>query len=326
MKLKNIFGVVVAAGVMAAASVTAFAADGYTLGTPFDITTNESTSTLEVDHVVAIPVDISTTTNGLTAYTAVVKYDSSVLAPTVTLAGLSSTEKTNIKALAAGSNANIKTHGSYVGAIQGYVYDSGWAEDVVAGTLMVNVEYPSDAEPSAACVSAGWMTDGTSYGVSDKPEFYLVFKVVGESSSDALNTPVAEVIESESMVADTDNGKASTSDIPSETEVKTNACAGAFKVVVDAESLPKFLHALYVSFDDGATKQDITEYVTADDKVFEFPVRVSSTKGGTVTAKIYADLGTTDAAVTDASVEIGSVTVDLTGTATDYTAATTTIE
>jgi len=321
MKLHKILGAAVVMGVTALSATSVFAADSIKLGEPFDLYTNATASELVEGHAIAIPFDFVSDTSAATSVELKVKYDNTALQAGFVLKNLSSTERDNIKALAGGLTTNIVSDAN--GKSTAIVLTK--AEDDF-GDLVYMGNAPFIAN-SAYAADATYITGATAsaFSVADDVDGYFLFTVV--KAPESLNAKLAEIDGTATLIADDDHGKAPVySNTTNTTDAKSNACAGAFKVSIDSATVPKYVHALYVSFDDGATKQDIADYVVTG-SVYDFPVRVLSTKSETsVTAKIYADLGTTESKV-DETVEIGTVTVDLTGTATDYsTSATTNIK
>ena len=322
MKINKIIGAAVALGAIVLSANSVFAADSLKLGKFYDLTAGAETSDLVVGHSIAVPFDIVSDTDGVTSFELKADYDNSVLKAGFSLDSLTQAEVDNLVALdgAEGDNLVIDANNKAVGIgllkVKGAIKES-----YIGGTAYVaNASYAADST---------FMTTANAKTMSTKAdvEGYLLFKVIAEPTSTKLNTSVVEIDPAKSLIADANNSKDPIyNNTENSTEAKSNACAGAFKITIDSTTVPKYVHALYVSFDDGTTKQAIDRYVTADNKVYDFPVRVTSTNTGSVTAKLYADLGTTADAVSDAGVEIGTVNVDLSGTATDYAAASVTVK
>lgn|GEM_PF-2984853 len=328
MKFSKVLGAAVVASVALLSATSVYAADKVSFGQVYDLTEGKYTSDLVNDHLIAVPFDITSDVGTVTVYEIIADYDSDVLTAGGSTSGAlkaGSVERDNVKALAGTSNwadhvitanddSTIRT-----AIVSQMVFDADSEVDVFAGknSYVSNSAYESNAMSLAYSVTA-------STDVTQPIDGYLLF-TVKDASKAGLNKELVSVNTTKTLYSDGIKAHTVTS-VTAETEAKANACAGAFKVSIDSATVPKYVHALYVSFDDGATKQDIADYVVTG-SVYDFPVRVLSTKSETsVTAKIYADLGTTESKV-DETVEIGTVTVDLTGTATDYsTSATTNIK
>jgi len=314
MKLNKFICAALTVGAVVFSAGSVFAADTVKIGGPIDLTTGKAATDLVKDQVILVPVDITTESGATESVEFYATYDTSVLTPGFADVYEDANADTATALESYGDvilDANTETIATAVGAFK---WTAG-KKNLIGDTAYIG-------NPAAPGQTVSLMVAAAkTFSTTADADFYLVFTVKAAPASDALNTKLVDAVADKININDAGYSKTENS-----TEAKANACAGAFKVSIDSATVPKYVHALYVSFDDGATKQDIADYVVTG-SVYDFPVRVLSTKSETsVTAKIYADLGTTESKV-DETVEIGTVTVDLTGTATDYsTSATTNIK
>lgn len=313
MKLKKFISACVALATVATCSSVAFAADNtMTMGTPIDLSTGaEIGDTLTAGDVIAIPVDISSSTGSLTS-TLVRLALSDNLQPGVTDTDLTDDQYTNLEAL----GGEIATEDSGVDYYVKNIFKAGRRKSF-PGTWMVNpTEHRADGK---TYFSVQWY-DVVADAVSDEPELWILCTVKNDVTVDNLNT---EVIGSSanSEIADNKNGLALVDTVEAGT-VKLNATQGAFKVVLDADALPagNWVQGLYAQV--GSTKQEITACVHADGTTtYEFPVRVNSATGATdaIDVDIYATTTADEAgATTSTDKKIGSINLTMDGTVTSY--------
>lgn len=314
MKLNKFICAALTVGAVVFSAGSVFAADTVKIGGPIDLTTGEAATDLVKDQVILVPVDITTESGATESVEFYATYDTSVLTPGFADVYEDANADTASALESYGDvilDANTESIATAVGAFK---WTSG-KKNLIGDTAYIG-------NPAAPGQTVSLMVAAAkTFSTTADADFYLVFTVKAAPASDALNTKLVDAVADKININDAGYSKTENS-----TEAKANACAGAFKITIDSTTVPKYVHALYVSFDDGVTKQGITQYVTSDDKTYDFPVRVKSTQSGSVTAKLYADLGTTADTVSDAGVEIGTVNVDLSGTATDYAAASVTVE
>lgn len=319
MKLKKFLGVALALTMVGSVTPT-FASEGdyFKLGTPYDITTGAAATEIVAGHKIAIPVDITSTTGKLTSYSTVAKYDSEILSPGFTYEDCTSAEATNLVALAGNNAANLSQDpntGLYA-AILG-TYTVGFGKTYV-GTQVTNTAYKLADDASASCVFSGWYHT-TAVATTDDPECYLLFSVKQTVSADELNKSIIETVPSECQLQDTVNNKPSEKNIEGEAE-KINACDGAFKIVVDGSQLPYWVQGVDVEI-DGTTYQ-LDACVNAEGETeYSFPVRLTSAADeASVSVAIKAQVSDTEAGPATSLRDWGTVTVDMSGTATTYAA------
>lgn len=316
MNIKRILSAVTAFGIIAT-SVPAFAADSdfFEFGTPYDLTTGEYTSELVQDHVIAIPVDVLTTTNGLTAWSVGVEVtDSSLLKIGTNDLDLTDTEYDNLSALGAVATTNDVDYA--VNAIGTWRRGSFTPTGC---TFNVNPAYSIDGK---SIFFVEWaLTSATTTSVIDGPEGYIICDVLKDSSDDELNKELLSLTSEVCRLSDTGNGKGNTINIAAQAP-KANACDGAFKVVVDSEALPYWVQGVTANIggQDYALDAALNEDGTTS---YSFPVRVTSAaEEASVDATIKATVSDDEAGSTNSrEVEWGTVTVDMTGTVTDYAQA-----
>lgn len=321
MKLNKILGVVLSLSVIAGSSSFAMAADGdyFKLGTPIDITTGAEATEIVAGHKIAVPVDVTSTTGSLTSYTVIAKYDSSILSAGFTYDDCSATEGSNLVTLAGEtSNLTMDPNTRKYGAVRG-MYTMGFGKSYT-GSQLVNTAYTDTSLDSGSYIGSNWYNTTNTATTSD-PECYLLFTVVGSVSEDSLNTSILEVVPSLCQVADNKNDKPAELGINGEA-TKVNACDGAFKVVVDSDALPYWVQGVTATINgqDYALDAALNEDGTTS---YSFPVRVTSAAEETsVDATIKATVSDDEAGSTNSrEVEWGTVTVDMTGTVTDYAQA-----
>lgn len=313
MKLNKILGAAVVAGIFVLSASSVFAADdSFTLGAPVVATTGEAVTEYTNGQVIAVPYDITTTTNGLTSYKLAVSYDSDVVTPGATFSLPAAVAKNQLATgLAHGTATAVYTDVSNeslflaVGTTGGVWYADYGVYDLPTAT------YTAHAVTEDKNVNFV-MAATSSIAVNDEHEGYLLFTVKDASAfTDKLNVSIATVIESESTVGDNKHDKPSTTDIPSTSE-KVNACAGAFNIKIDATKLTSYVQALYVQIGDAEAVS--VPYYTVDGDIYKFPVRVLTTKDdASVDVKVLADTSSDLDGKNDAKskVSLGTITVTL---------------
>lgn len=320
MKLKKFISACVALATVATCSSVAFAADNtMTMGTPIDLSTGaEIGDTLTAGDVIAIPVDISSSTGSLTSHTVRLAL-SDYLQPGVKDASLTDDQYANLEAL----GGEIVTEDSGMDYYVKNIFKSG-RKKTFPGTWLVN---PTENKTDGKTYFSILWYDTVADAVSDEPELWMICTVKNDVTSDALNTQIVGSTPN-SEIADNKNGLALVDTVEAGT-VKVNATQGAFKVVLDADALPNgnWVQGLYAQV--GSTKQNITACVHADGTTtYEFPVRVNSATGATdsITVDIYATTTADEAgATTSTDKKIGSIDLAMDGTVTSYTAVNATV-
>lgn len=312
MKLKRVLSVCLAAATVATCSSVVSAADnGFAVRTPINLATGEEvTDTLTAGDVLAIPVDVFSSTGGIDSLTFDVNF-ADVLSIGYADTDLSDDQYANLESL-----GEIITEDDGTDVVVKNIYKAG-RKKTYPGSWTINPNYVKDG---VRCVRAVW-ANALTISTTDDPEAYIVCSVTKDVTADELNTALtgssSEVI--------------SFSDIDGNMEdhalkadpAKLNATQGAFKVVLDADALPagNWVQGLYAQV--GSTKQDITACVHADGTTtYEFPVRVNSATGATnaIDVDIYATTTADEAgATTSTDKKIGSINLTMDGTVTSYT-------
>lgn len=315
MKLKRFISAFLALGIVASAT-PAFAAesDVFQIGTPYDITLGEFTDELTAGNVIAVPINVETTTDGLTGFQIEIQYDNTVLTPGYDINSASDAFWTNIEG---------------VTGSQGYATDEVTLQTINAlgtkrgssfsgvGTVTYN---PAVDDHTIAYT---WFHNNTKAVNADGAEGYAVFTV--KKSVTALNEAVLSVDTTTCGLSDTVNGKEHTFNVANEVD-KANACVAAFQVDIDNDAIATqgvWIQSLYAKVGDA--KAPLT--VCNNDGVsttYSFPTRVitNTTGNEAMSIEIYATVSDDEAGTTTTDVLVGTVEVTADSTATDYGTAT----
>lgn len=310
MNLKRILSAVVAFGVITS-SVPVFAAEvnHIELGTPYDVTTGEYTSDLVAGHVIGIPVNISSATNKVENYSLALDYDPNILIPGVLDSNLTNDQYADLENFGA-----IETQASGMDYNVNGFYTTGRGGNTAIASSTINSEYVTSlGNSNMKGFFISWFYS-VGQDITENPENMLLFTV--NSTTDELNAKIFELDLSRCLVND------STSNNFSGEATKANACDGAFKVVVDSEALPYWVQGVTANIGDQDYALDaaLNEDGTTS---YSFPVRVTSAaEEASVDATIKATVSDDEAGSANLrEVEWGTVTVDMTGTVTDYAQA-----
>lgn len=315
MKLKSILSICLATVTVATCSSAVFAADSNAIkfGEPISATTGEKvTDTLVAGDVVAIPVDVTTTTGNMTSFSVRLEMSDSLSAG----ASLTSAQRTTLQGLGDGTAVYSSTA---TGSRKYYFVKNVFTED--AGEKFPAEGTTWGCNPAETVDSKEYFKitfAGVSSAYSSEPEVYAVCTVEKDIDVDTLNKELV-LADANSELSDTSIGLVNK--LTADT-AKFNATQGAFKVVLDSAALPNgnWVQGLYAQVGDA--KQDITACVHADGTTtYEFPVRVNSATGATdsITADIYANVTADEAGNTAVSAKkVGSVTLTMDGTVTSY--------
>lgn len=315
MKLKRFISAFLALGIVASAT-PAFAADSdlMTVGTPYDITLGEFTDELTAGNVIAVPINVDSTTDSLTNFQIRIQYDNTVLTPGYDTTSASDAFWTNVEG---------------VTGSQGYATDEVTLQTInalgtkrgsnfsAAGSVVYN---PAVDDHTIAYV---WYHNNTKAVNADGAEGYAVFTV--KKSVTSLNEAVLSVDSSTCVMADTVNGKGDTPNVANVVN-KANACVAAFQVDIDNDAIAtqgKWIQSLYAKVGD--VKQPLT--VCNNDGVsttYSFPTRVitNTTGNEAMSIEIYATVSDDEAGTTTTDVLVGTVEVTADSTAIDYGTAT----
>jgi hypothetical protein len=292
-----------AAVVTTGMSVMSFAAENsISVGKPINIETGEEADSYSAGDIIAVPVEVTTTTGKITSYKVLAKYDTEYVEPEVNAEEISDDLLGTLSSLGALQQQDPES--TVVGAVN-------CLKAKIGATYLGSMAYEPNYNGRADVFGMNWAS-GTSVSVNTSaPEAYMLFTIKKDIPADALNVSIAGAVDGETVyVSDTPNGLDETR-FTQTSKATANACAGAVKLTVDSSSLNKWVQALYVTVDDGAYK-DITQYVENADGTYSFPVRILSENSGEHTVNFYADLSDTETgAVTSSKVSVGTKTVTL---------------
>lgn len=279
MKMNKVLGAALLAGALSIVSaLSVFAADSFTVGKPIDLATGSEAATLTSGMKIALPIDINTDSGKLAAYGFFVKYDEA-LTPGVVDAELTDDEYTNADSL-------------------GVIFTQGEKDLYIDGVFSEHPRTHAKTAKADVCNSnpAYGGNEFMAFGVYNTdvetvsgPEFYLLFTVSGAFDSNKLNASLVTIDEENTVLKDT-NDKAESLPAPAEVE-KANACAAAFKLVFDPDTMETYIHSLKLTV-NGKDCGNITEYVENGTKI-EFPVRLIGT-ATEVKVAVVAEVGTKD--------------------------------
>lgn len=304
MNLKKFVSAALAATMTVGMSVVAHADENAVIiGAPISLTTMEEATEFKAGDAIAVPIDITSSTGELTAFGAVVTYNTEYLQGHIVY-GNDTTIDSNLQNLTKnGTAAFIKTNTTIRGINN--MCDSIFGDVLETGTANAN----------DGTYILGWYTSDYAYAYSATDhEAYYLFTVIKNVSADDLNLDLVEAVDCNDVmtVQDSINGLSST-EVPSTVPYgKANACAGALNVVIDTANLsnvPGYIQGVTVETDTSGAKP--LEVYKAEGDVYTFPVRIQ-TSNPTDSAEVTIKVTTTPD-------EEG------TGEATTYTVATKTI-
>lgn len=325
MKLKKFISSVLALStiVTSLSAVNVFAADPtFTVGTPVDALTGEEVTEFTAGQIIELPIDVKTDSEMIANLHVEVYYDTNMLQAGVYAPsrGATGDALTYLNKYGNVYFARCSRDSSYIIGRKNLLY----ADD--AGTFSGNRESVEQADKALL----GWTITGANpqyLNYNEEPaEFYMVFTVkdnfdaselqlnAGTNSlnSDGIFGVEAEIAETVGTAADR---------VGEQNDYKVNACDGAFKIVVDSTELPYWVQGVKVKINDveyplDACVQDATT------TIYNFPVRVTSAADeASVSAEIIALVSKEAWDVENTSeVSWGTVNVDMSGTATGYTA------
>lgn len=318
MKLKNFLGLAICVSMLACSATSVFAAatdngaeedkiETFRIGTPINVETGEDVTNLEAGQIVAFPVNIITNRQ-------IVSFSYGTACDTEYLAAGVADDELSDEAYDYLTSLGQILEDTDV-SLDYYVFAMG---DWKRGKF-TSWGYPGVAVTPANKVN--WY-DGYERNVfSDKPEFYLLYRVVKSVSIDDLNHSLIWHRDGHCQVGvydfndPDDEGNIRGGDTLYQVPNKAvaNACYGAFKINLNTTTLTKWVQGLQVSINDG-DKKVVDEYVTTDNVNYSFPVRITSNSGEaeTATVAVYADVSNSETDTTNTTnVKIGEFTVDL---------------
>lgn len=297
MKLKNILGAIVCVATLAVSATSVFAkGETFIINDPIDLATGEKAEHLTAGMAVAFPIDMIT--DELTA-------------------AMGFRPSHNTEYLEAGLVDADLTDAQYDNACDlGELIPNG-AEEYSGIDMMIFAlgevnrkgNFVSYGYPGASYKMVNWYDAYDRQVYADKPEFYMLYKVVKDVPDDALNFKLIDLVIADCMISVNMESVLEKNPDP----WYANTCYGAFKLNIDSSSLDQWVQGLQVSIDDG-TKKAVTEYVTTDNVNYSFPVRVTSNskKATTATVNVYADVSNSETdTVNTTNVMLGSFTLNL---------------
>ena len=318
MKLNKLVCLVAAVAAAMSLSTAVYAADNtITMGAPIDLETNSVAEDLKSGDIIAVPVDVTSTTGKLTSFSAVIEYDTEYLEASIDVDDVnlvSDTVYNNMITLSGESTgANFtKSVVNKVGSIkQMYTTGRGGAKTYV-GTMVYNPNYSAVSGYNNFAYTS-W-THTASVETSDTPETYFIFRVTKDIDVDKLNLEIFNSSNYEgNLVQDNLNGLPAVTNINADaSQSKANACYGAFNINIDSSVLPYWVQGLYVSVNGGA-KVAVSEYKTTDNVTYTFPVRVTtnSTNATTATVEVFADTSSDESGTADVQSAVSMGTFDI---------------
>ena len=179
MKLKRVLSVCLAAATVATCSSVVSAADnGFAVRTPINLATGEEvTDTLTAGDVLAIPVDVFSSTGGIDSLTFDVNF-TDVLSIGYADTDLSDDQYANLESL-----GEIITEDDGTDVVVKNIYKAG-RKKTYPGSWTINPNYVKDG---VRCVRAVW-ANALTISTTDDPEAYIVCSVTKDVTADELNT------------------------------------------------------------------------------------------------------------------------------------------
>lgn len=325
MKFKRFLSSVLAvASVVSMISVSnAFAAEPVVVvGNLVDALTGAEVTELKAGQIVEAPVDITNVDTGkLSGVQIRIHYDKNVLTPGIDTTDESSDGYTyygNYTETLFAMDPTREKKGEYVVVARNNM--QGRTKGAISGNLTAG-----DGEMAALWT----ITGASSVAISDSvPEFYIAFTVNSDfdSSKLALNYGSNNLGEGLYSINTIKIDETTTINhfTPDTTQAgyKANACAGAFKLVLDNSALNYWVQSIEV-FNGDTSLGKLTEYTNADGSTeYAFPARVYATGKDSANITIKATVSDDEAGTknTRTVTLADNVTIDLTGTVTDYAA------
>lgn len=314
MKLNKLVGFIAATAMAIGMTTLTYAADesGIVLGKPIDLETNAVAEKYEAGDIIALPVDIYSTTDVADAFSTVVGFDTQYIAADVdtnNMEMVSDTVYNNLITLSGsnGDESNFVTQSDVMGALKGMYTEGRGGVRTYVGTYTYNPAYAANQ------VYISWFNN-SNVDLRDTPEVYLIFRVIKDVPSDSLNFDVFSSTNTGEVKPGVDHSYADGGLTADTSDAKLNACFGAFNINIDSSALPYWIQALYVKVGGGEAVQ-VTEYSTTDDVNYAFPVRITSNSGNadSVTVEVLADTSTDEAGNegTQSQVSMGTFEVQL---------------
>lgn len=297
MKIKNVLGIMAVMALSVCCTATAYAADNnsYSIGKPISMATGEVLDNLKAGDKIMVPVDFVSTDDHLEAYTAQLRYDTSVLK-----VGLNESELTDAEynVLAdKGGPVYINGRDKVIGSVNTF---GSWSRFGFS-----HEGSPTFNEPEEGYIINLWYTDNKTTTI-DNVESYICFNVLADIPSDKLNyilfTP---------MLGKGDSTVNNFAQLDTATAEKANACYGAFNVVLDATKMDGWVQALTLKVGSASVN---LEKCIIDGDTFTFPVRITSNNGNATEAEIEVVAKITpdeEGAGTASDVSLGKATVKL---------------
>ncbi|MDO4299997.1 MAG: hypothetical protein Q4D26_01240 [Clostridia bacterium] len=311
MKIKSILSLAVIAGVTLFASSAYAATESYSVGTPIDLSTGAAVEEYKVGQIVALPVDFESSTGSIQATGISLNFDNSVLSYGADLSSITSDSVMTSNLMSLGE-VKFNSDSSKVMLVNGL-----FSKNVLTGAITgIGTMYVPDEATDGTKVKIPWASGGISIATKDTPELYIIFTVTGTISKDSLNVELVTVNDSECNIGDNESHL----NVSGTVFDKINACDGAFKIVVDGSQLPYWVQGVDVEID--GTTYPLDACVNAEGETeYSFPVRLTSAADeASVSVAIKAQVSDTEAGPDTSLRDWGTVTVDMSGTATTYAA------
>jgi hypothetical protein len=312
MKLKKVIcGALCATATIVGMSAMVSASENTVkVGQPINVATGETSDSFKANDIIAVPVDIDSTTGKLTAYGVVVEYNTDYVTPEVDANEISDDLLEKLAAL--GSLQEKTSDSGVVGAVN-------CLKSKLSGNYYGKLTYEPNFKGYEDRFGFNWYETSSVTVNSSSPEAYILFTVNKDIDASSLNIAIAKAVESDQIYVQDSKNDLATTEVDETSEAVANACAGAAQLNIDTANLSKWVQNFYVSVDDN-TAQSVNELVDNGDGTYSLPVRIISSNTGSHTVTFYADLADTESgATTSSKVKVGETTITL-DNPTSYTA------
>jgi hypothetical protein len=327
MKFKGFVGAFAATAIALNMTAFAYAATSgnyVTVGAPVNVLTGEASDTYSAGDIIAVPVDVTSESGTISAFGVVVGYNDEYLKAGVNVDDASEVSDELYDGLV---SVSLSSDGeNFISAPDGDVtafdtlYTESRGKKKFTGNGTTNDKYYLVDGGATNYVYYAWYHDSNRFSVDTDHEAYLIFKVVKDIDSSALNFNIIESVDDKgSFVQDTQAGIDQGHATVESSATKLNACDGAFQIVVNSDELPYYVQGITV----GGVALDA---VVADgETTYKFPVRVNAKDKADATGEkefeIKATVSTDEEGTDTKEVSWGTVKVAVDGTATGYTDA-----
>lgn len=294
MKLKKLISSIIVAS-MTISAVSVYAAgeeESIKFGTPIDVLTKEAVTSLKTGQYIAVPVEVTTTTGGVSSFQFKLKYTA---LKDYLQGGIESdtvyNDDTLYGAIEDLGDMVENTEATYVAAVNNCKTLRG-SRATYIGQSGVNPDSHALGEDNKL-LAYTWASDRAYSYLTNEPEAYILFTVIKDLETESLNYNIFDFLQTEadSRMGDTYNSVPSHGNIPGGTS-KLNVCEGAFKLTVDPKNLTSgvYINSLKARVNAGADV-DIVNGTENADGTYTFPVRLTGSTGGTATVVISGTYG-----------------------------------